>query len=432
MALPRTYYSEQLRTPASRDPLEGNASAEFCIIGAGLAGLTVALELARNGRSVIILDAEQVGFGASGRNGGFVGPAWSQRLDKLTRRLGESSAHDLYKLSLEGVDIVARNIAELAMPGIDLTHGKLSVARTPSKDAFIRRRDNLSKFGQSVEVLETAQVRSLLRTSRYHEALYYPDDFQINPLAYVRGIAQEVDRLGGTIFENSRVTKVKPASTGHDVFTAAGKVSAQQVVFASGGYTGPAIKPLFNSYVPVSTYVMLTESNPTLISSAIKTSYGVGDQRRAGDYYRLVDGGARILWGGRITTRVSEPRRLAELLHATMAATYPQLKALNVEYAWSGLMGYARHLMPQIRPIDRGMWSCAAFGGHGLNTTAIGGNILAEALLGQSDRWRLFDSFGFAWNGGPAGRIAVQAVYWWLQARDALGERLSQEADTGA
>lgn len=432
MAFPKTYYSD-LSPSSPRTGLEDHVTTDVCIIGAGLSGLSAALELARAGRKVVVLEAERVGFGASGRNGGFVGPGWSQRLDILTRKLGESHARELYKLSLEGVDIVARNIAKIQMPGIDIRYGKLSVARTPSRDVFLRRRDSLqAQFDQVVDVLDTAHVRDLLKTPLYHEALFYPGDFQINPLAYTRGLAAELERHGGKIFEQSRVTKLDRALGNRRVHTLTGTVSAQQIVLASGGYTEHPIKPLFHSYVPIATYVMLTQANPDLIRSAIKTTHGVGDQRRAGDYYRLVDGGARILWGGRITTRVSEPRRLARLLHATMVSTFPQLQYLKTDYAWSGLMAYAKHLMPQIRPIESGVWSCTAFGGHGLNTTAVGGRILAEALLEQTDRWRLFAPFGFDWNGGAAGRIAAQATYWWLQARDALGERLSKAADSGA
>ncbi|RYG21327.1 MAG: FAD-binding oxidoreductase, partial [Burkholderiales bacterium] len=167
---------------------------------------------------------------------------------------------------------------------------------------------------------------------------------------------------------------------------------------------------------------------PELISEAIRTSFAVGDQRRAGDYYRLVDGGNRLLWGGRITTRVSEPDRLSELLRRTMVATFPQLAELGVDMAWSGRMAYARHLMPQIGPVEDGLWSCTAFGGHGLNTTAIGGKVVAEAILGQSDRWQAFSPFGIKWAGGVVGRMAAQSTYWWLQARDRVSEAFNQSA----
>ena len=170
---------------------------------------------------------------------------------------------------------------------------------------------------------------------------------------------------------------------------------------------------------------MLSETAPELIAQAIRTTAAIGDRRRAGDYYRLVDGGRRVLWGGKITTRTSEPRRLGELLRRSMISTYPQLRNLRVDFAWPGLMSYARHLMPQIGALEPGLWFCTAFGGHGMNTTAIGGRVLAEGITGQSDRYRLFAPFGLDWNGGPVGRLAVQGTYWALQAQDAFNEARS-------
>lgn len=433
MTVVKTYYSSRSADIPPRLALEGEIDADICVVGAGLAGLTTALELVRGGRSVVVLDAETVGHGASGRNGGFVGPGWSQRLDVLEQMLGADSADALYRLSLEGVSIVANNIAVLEIPDIDVATGKLSCARTPSRDAFLTRRDRLQgKFGQRVAVWETERVRSVLRTSRYFEALHYPDDFQINPLAYSHGLAREIERLGGRIFEESRVTATDRVLGGRILTTKKGRIKARHVVMATGGYTEPWVKPLHRAHIPIATYVMLTQAHPELVDSAIRTPFAVGDQRRAGDYYRLVDGGDRILWGGRITTRVSEPRRLAEMMRRTMVATFPQLEPLDIDFAWSGRMAYARHRMPQVGPIEDGLWSCTAFGGHGLNTTAIGGKVLAEAILNHTDRWRMFAPFGFVWAGGLAGRVAAQTTYWWLQGRDALTEALSRSADTGA
>jgi gamma-glutamylputrescine oxidase len=162
------------------------------------------------------------------------------------------------------------------------------------------------------------------------------------------------------------------------------------------------------------------------VAGAIRTQAAVLDDRRAGDYYRVVDGGSRILWGGRITTQTSDPRDIAALLRREMVATYPQLAGLKVEVAWSGLMSYARHLMPQIGCLQPGIWYCTAFGGHGMNTTAIGGTVVAEGIAGDSDRYRLFAPFGLAWNGGPLGKAAAQVTYWAYQAADALKEYRSR------
>jgi glycine/D-amino acid oxidase-like deaminating enzyme len=319
---------------------------------------------------------------------------------------------------------VADNIAGLKITGAQPVRGHLSAARYKSAAAFQRQSEWLAReFAWPTEVWDRERVRGVLVSDRYHQALYQPDAFHFDPLAYARALADEIERLGGRIFEGSAAIGFGRAGADWRVAAAEGTVRAQHVVFTTGGYTGRLQGRLFASFLPIATYVMLTRPDPELIASAIRTPAAIGDRRRAGDYYRVVDGGARILWGGKITTRTSEPARLADLLHATMTSTFPQLAGLAVDIAWTGLMAYARHLMPQVGALGGGLWFCTAFGGHGMNTTAIGGRVLAEAILGRSDRLRLFAPFGLAWNGGPAGRLAVQATYWALQAQDAWNER---------
>ncbi|HLM39697.1 MAG TPA: FAD-binding oxidoreductase, partial [Microvirga sp.] len=192
--------------------------------------------------------------------------------------------------------------------------------------------------------------------------------------------------------------------------------------------TDGLVPRLRRSILPISTYVLLTEPAPERIADAVRTPMAISDNRRAGDYYRLVDDGARLLWGGRITTRTTEPRRLAAMMQKTMASTYPQLKGVRVETAWSGLMAYARHLMPLIGQLQPGVWYAFGFGGRGMNTTAIGGRVIAEGVLGLSDRYRLFEPFDLAWNGGPFGIAAAQLTYWTYQALDLARERRAARA----
>lgn len=419
-----TWYRRRLGEAPARPAPDGCLETDVCVIGGGLAGLHTALELARVGRRVAVLEAERVAWGASGRNGGFVGPGYSADFEAIARQVGGDDAKTLHRLSIEGTQMVADNIAALAIAGASPVHGSMSAARFEAGEALRRQRDWLmAEFGYPTEVWERDRVREALASPRYHQAIYRPEAFHFDPLCYSRALADEIERLGGQIFEASPVIALDREGAERRVSTAQGAVQAKDVVIATGGYTGRLVGELFSSYLPVATYVMLTEPNAELVAGAIRTSAAIGDHRRAGDYYRVVDGGTRILWGGKITTRTSEPRRLAALLHQTMVSTYPQLQGLGVDIAWTGLMAYARHKMPQIGALGGGLWYCTAFGGHGMNTTAIGGRVIAEAITGRSDRYRLFAPFGLAWNGGPAGRAAVQATYWALQAQDAWNER---------
>ncbi|MDY0882816.1 NAD(P)/FAD-dependent oxidoreductase [Dongia soli] len=421
-----TYYKRSLAQQQVYSPLQASLEVETCVIGGGLAGLSIALELSRLGRSVALLEANRIAWGASGRNGGFVSPGYACDLEKIENRVGTDHARDLYRLSMEGVSIVAENIRSLAIEHAIPVSGIYSVIRYDGGDELQAYRDRMARdFGKSLHYVSRDELRETLRSPKYHQALYSPDSFHFHPLNYCQALAGEICRLGGHIYEETRALSIDLDRPEKLIRTATGQIKAQHVVFAGGGYTDRLCAELSRAYLPIATYVLLTERNPELIKSAIRTEAGIGDDRRAGDYYRVVDGG-RLLWGGRITTRRSDPNNLAQLLRQEMVSTYPQLAELKVEIAWSGLMSYARHLMPQIGQLAPGIWHATAFGGHGMNTTSIGGRLIAEGIAGQSDRYRLFAPFGLEWNGGPFGLIAAQLTYWTYQLQDLWRERKSR------
>ena len=424
MTYPDTYYKRTLAEGRSRPTLAGPEDCDVVIIGGGLAGLTTALQLARGGRKVVLLEAESVGFGASGRNGGFVSPGFATGGDDIARIAGRETAAKLFHLSAEGVEFIRDTIRDLNIASAAPQPGIMSVLRYYDGASLKAYREQLLRdYGYELDYLDTDEVRSVLKSERYFQALRNPRAFHMHPLNYLRAVAAEIERLGGRIYEGSPAISTSLSGNEKRVRTAGGEVRARQVVFTTGGYTGDLDRRLKRAFLPIATYVMVSEEAPDLIASAIATRDAIGDNRRAGDYYRLVDDGRRILWGGRITTRAASTAGLVQELRREMIGTYPQLAGLRTELAWSGLMSYARHLMPQIGEVEPGVWHCTAFGGHGLNTTAIGGKVVAEAILGQSDRYKLFRPFGLVWAGGLAGLAVAQLTYWKLQAQDWWRER---------
>ncbi len=270
--------------------------------------------------------------------------------------------------------------------------------------------------------LDRAAIAARLDTRRYLHGLHDARAFHIHPLNYLRALAREVERLGGRIYENSAAIGCRLAAT-KMIITPAGRVSARRAVFATGGHTGPLVPRLARAVLPIATYMMLTEAAPDLLAATIRTRDAVLDDRRASDYYRLVEGGTRLLWGGRITTRAATPEGVARQLRAAMLQVYPQLAQLQTDLAWSGTMAYARHLMPQIGLLQPEVWHITAFGGHGLNTTAVTAQILTEAILKQTHRIKMFAPFPLNWAGGPLGLAVAQLTYWGLQAQDRWRER---------
>jgi glycine/D-amino acid oxidase-like deaminating enzyme len=405
-------------------PLQTRIEADVCIIGGGLAGLTAAYELERAGRKVVVLEARRIGWGASGRNGGFVSPGYSLGHEAIAARVGSDAANDLFRMSIEGMRIVADNITDLGITAAAPCPGILGAVRYDAGRDLAEHRDWLAReFDYQVAHLDRAALGQHLTSPRYHQALHDQNAFHFDPLAYCLGLARAATAAGAVIHEATPADKIEGGAAGWTISTPKGRVSAREVVVTTVGYTDRLVPEVHRAFLPIATYVMISRAAPDLIASAIHTRSAIGDDRRAGDYYRLVDDGKRVLWGGKITTRTTEPRDLGRLLHQTMTDTYPQLAGLEIDTVWTGLMSYARHRMPQIGKLGSGLWHCTAFGGHGMNTTAIGGRVIAEAILGQSDRFRRFAPFGLDWTGGLAGMAAVQLTYWSYQAMDAWRER---------
>ncbi len=416
MSYPATFYAETRADRADRPALQGAHETDTVIVGGGLAGLTTALELAKEGVKVTLLEAESIGFGASGRNGGIVSAEYACGAAGIRARAGAAGAARLAALSREGVRRLRDHIAEFAIAEAAPTPGLLHLRR------FDQGADLEAEAGghEGLTYLNARAIGERLATRRYLHGIEDRTAFHIHPLNYLRGLARAAERLGVTIHESSPATGVELGAT-QVVATAQGRVTARQAVFATGGYTGPLVPRLRRAVLPIATYMMVTEPAPELLAEVIRTPMAVLDDRRASDYYRVV--GGRMIWGGRITTRAASDAGVAADLHRAMAEVYPRLQGLRVSHAWSGLMGYATHRMPQIGQLATGAWHITAFGGHGLNTTAMAGKVLAEAMLGQSDRIRDFAPFGLTWAGGIAGLAVAQLTYWGLQAQDRWRER---------
>ncbi len=416
-----TWYEATAARGDARPALRGQVQAEVCVIGGGLAGLTTALELARRKKKVVLLEAKQLAWGASGRNGGFVSNGFAEGIENVQKRVGLAAARALYSLSRHGSEYVRREIAA-GDPSIKMGDAWIVVLRHRGQGGLKAYQDMMARdYGEDVQFLDVDQTREHLNSPRYFESLYNARAFHFHPLRYALMLACLAEASGASLHEASPALAVEKRGTEWCVRGAGGEVMAQHVVHCVSSLDRTIHKASGRAVLPVATYVAVTES---LTQDAVRSRAAVSDTRRAGNYYRLVDEG-RLLWGGDITTRVTEPARLAVLMKQDMLATYPQLGNPRIDYAWSGLMGYALHKMPLIGRDAEGQWFATAFGGHGMNTTAMAGQLLARAIADGDDEYRRFAAFAPVWAGGQLGRLGVQASYWWMQLRDRIDEARS-------
>jgi gamma-glutamylputrescine oxidase len=420
-----TWYDATSVPRPERPELDFTLEADACVVGGGFAGLHVARELARRGWTVAVLEASRIAAGASGRNGGFVIDGFAEHRPAIEARLGFDQARALHALSREGLELVRRSIAEERMPGVEPVPGSLRVTRHPGGVAAMHEEaEHLARrYGQAIEFWPRERVAEGLRTERYYGGLYDPGAFHIHPLNFAIGLAAAAQRQGVRIYENSPAVGLDLASLRRSVRTPKGRVRCDKIILCGSALLPPQLdRRAAAAVVPVSTFIAVTEPLPGRLEDSIRFAGAVSDTRRAGNYFRVV-GGNRLLWGGGITTRNTPPRRLARQMAGDIAKSFPGLAGVGIDHAWSGIMGYARHKMPQIGEIGRDMWIASAFGGHGLNTTAMAGLVVARALAERDDRYRLFRPYGLDRTYGLAGKIAAQLDYWRLAWADRRDER---------
>jgi gamma-glutamylputrescine oxidase len=427
---PDTYFTATAVPREPRPRLTQDVDTGVCIVGAGFAGLWTAHALVRRGYDVVVLEAGTVAGQASGRNGGIVSAGYAERLSRIVERVGIDQAKALYALSRQGMDLISSVLAE-GVAGVDAVPGRLNVQRYDDLDGARRQADYLGEhFGHEMLVWQTERVRETLKTERYYQALHDADAFAIHPLNLALALAAEIEKRGGRIFEQTLAIGADLEGVRKWVATERGRVRSQDVVFCGSAFIGDGFPALARTILPVSTYMCATEPIPDKLAETIRYGGAIADTRRAGDYYRVA--GGRLLWGGRISTRTRPPRNLGKKLSRDIARVFPDLKGVTVEHAWSGVMGYAIHRMPQIGMLRPGAWVASGFGGHGLNTSAMAGELISTAIVDHDERWRQFIPFGLVWAGGAIGRRTTQLVYWSMQVRDKIDEAKAKRKERQA
>ena len=408
---------------SNRPGLTFDLDVDICVIGGGLAGLTMALESVRRGASVALLEGRSIGWNASGHNLGTVMPGYGIAASDLIERVGFEDARDLWKLAQGGADYVRATAS--GMPDIALTEGALEVSRVDAGDELISRLQTLGEdFGTELEGWQTDRVREALKTDRYFHAIHFPKAFQIDARAYVHGLAALAESEGVRIFEDTPVVSIDPAGIRKRVFTPSAKLRCSHVVLAGNAHIGAPSRRLAATLLPTWRYVALTEPLGERLAGAVAFQGSVTDTHGI-DHFRVVDGD-RLLWSSPETTWQGDPRRYARRIQGRIAAIFPKLGPVKTADTWGGMFGQTVHGMPQIGEVQPGLWILSGFGRQGLNTTAMGGQLLARSILSGDDRWRLFSPFELVWAGGSAGRIAGQAIDLWSHGQSAAAGALSR------
>ncbi|MGB8628027.1 MAG: FAD-binding oxidoreductase [Xanthobacteraceae bacterium] len=420
-----SWYAATIVEAPPRPSLSSDLDVDVCVIGGGLAGLTTAREVARSGWSVVLLEAGQLAANASGRNTGFVLPGFGADADKIVARVGFERAKDLWTLSQAGLDYVRKAVRTECGEGVDPRDGWLYVSKKDNTDEFVNYVGVLGELGCEIEGWSTERVRAVLRSERYFYAINFLRAFTIHPLNYALGLAAAAERDGARIFENTPALSIDPTGVRKRIVTPGARLRANHVVLCGNVRLRSLMPTLAATLIPVTTYVITTAPLGERLAEVIGYRGGVSDGDRADNHYRIV-GGDRLMFSGRSTTWPRDPRHYVGVLTADIKRTYPQLGTVDVDYAWAGTLGITIHRMPQIGELGPGVWLASGFGGHGLNTTAMAGNLIARAIVDGDQTWRQFTPFELVWAGGIFGRTAAQTRTWLRRLRDSVEERRAE------
>jgi len=412
---------------ALRDPtrLSFDLDVDICVVGAGLAGLTVALEAARLGASVAVLEGRHVGWNASGNQLGTVMPGYGLPIGELIERIGFEDARELWALSKEGAEFVRAAATEEQMPGISLSEGALEVSNVDVGERLISQLQMLSEdFETEVEGWQVDRVRSELKTGRYFHGVYYPKAFQIDGRKYVHGLAAMARRAGARIFEDTPVVSVDSSGIRKRIVTPSARLRASHIVLAGNIHLGAPLRRLSDTLLPVWRYAGVTEPLGERLNEIIAFKGSVSDTDGI-DHFRIVDGD-RLMWASPETTWAMRPRRFAGSIARRIRTIFPQLGRVAISDVWGGAIGQTVHGMPQIGQLRKGLWVASGFGRQGLNTSAMAGQLIARSILWGDERWRLFSPFELVWAGGPIGRVAGQIVGIWERGSSATSGALAR------
>ena len=389
--LARTSYSAAANPAPTRAVLAGTHSCDVCVIGGGIAGTSTALHLAERGFDVVLLEAQQIGWGASGRSGGQVLPGIAASQDTLEKLIGAEDAHKVWEVSVAGVQLVRELIARYDIDG-EFIAGHMLTAVKPRHDVQLRAylEELQRRYAyDGIRYMPASEVRSVLASTRYRGALYDANAGHLHPLKYTLGLAAAAERLGVRIFEGTHAVDFAGRAPVR-VRTPAGAVHCRQLVLCGNVYLGPTAPQLQARIMAVGTCIVATEPLGAARARALITNdAAVADMNWVLDYFRC-SADQRLLFGGRVTYAGFDPDRIAAATRARMTRVFPQLQDVKVQFAWGGHVDITRNRAPDFGRLNPDVYYLQGFSGHGVALAGMAGKLVSETIAAQSARFDVF------------------------------------------
>jgi gamma-glutamylputrescine oxidase len=418
---PASYYAA---TATALDPFptaKGALSCDVCVVGGGYSGLSAALHLAQAGYDVVLLDAQRVGFGASGRNGGQVGTGQRIGQDDLEGLVDLAQARALWDLSLESVGLVRDLIAthDLDCGWIDgIIEADHRAKNVPHSHEYADKLRNEYDY-DLIRPVGRDEMRSLVGSSAYYGGTLDMGSGHIHPLRFALGLARAAHDAGVRIHERSKVTSVTPDGK---VTTDQAQIAAKHVILGCNGYLGALNGHVAQRVMPINNFIAATEPlSDAKARNLIRDNHAVADSKFVINYFRLSEDN-RILFGGGESYGYKFPKDIAKTVRKPMLQIFPQLKDTKIDYAWGGTLGITLNRMPHFARVSDRVLSISGYSGHGVAMATLAGKLAAQAVAGQAEKFDIFSTVPTPrFPGGPRLRtpLLVLAMLWYSM-RDRL------------
>ncbi|PJI93154.1 gamma-glutamylputrescine oxidase [Yoonia maricola] len=414
---PASYYAATAEHLTRFPAATGEFTCDVCVVGAGFTGLSTAYHLAQRGYDVVVLDAQRVGFGASGRNGGQVSMGQRRDQDELEAMVGDTHARALWDIGCQAVDLVRDLCAKDEVrttfhPGILHTvHRQRDHVHNHAFAAHMQ-----TKYGyDKISVLEPDACREIVNSPAYHGGTLDMGSGHVNPLELVLGLGRLAEKAGARIFEGSKVIGVAegdPATVTTDQAT----IKARFVVLGCNGYLGRMHKHVAARVMPINNFIVATAPmSPNAQEDIIRHNYAVADSKFVVNYFRFSDD-HRLLFGGGESYGYKFPADITKTVRKPLTLIFPQLKDVVIDHAWGGTLGITMNRMPHYERIGGNILTMSGFSGSGVALGTLSGQIAAEAIAGQAERFDIMAQVPTAaFPGGPTLRspLLVLAMLWY-------------------
>ncbi|MDF0604277.1 FAD-binding oxidoreductase [Neisseriaceae bacterium TC5R-5] len=386
-----SYYLATANRWESCPVLQASIDCDVCVVGGGLAGVSAALNLREKGFSVALLEGAQIGFGASGRNGGQVIAGFACDINTVRQQLGTEPSKLLWDMSVEAVAMIEQRITQHDI-SCDWRRGFLSVAVKPRhlRELQAWQHELETEYGyMGTLLLDRLQLAEQLASERYQGALLDPYSGHLHPLNYLLGLAKAAQDAGVSIYEQTQAIKLEQGSRAR-VITEQGVMSCDHVVLACNAYIGRLVPELGRTIMSAGTYMIATEPlGAKRAEQLITNNLAICDTNFVLDYYRL-SADHRLLFGGKVSYSGRQPRHLAMAMRKDMLKVFPQLADVKIDYAWGGLCDITVNRAPDFGRFADNIYYLQGFSGHGINITGLAGKVVAEAIAGTASRFDVF------------------------------------------